>query len=451
MEVEDTNPSQLDPAQMDTDDNANPPSFLAQLHAFLDPARTESFIGEQRGSLAPFLAHLAINNGDAVLGEELFPALGKCLKFFPQLWQFSRALLSPEHPPFARLLKGCEPPPKKKAKKSDKKVTAVVSDEALLEACVHFLNADPFFHDFWPWSRLHEVVKSLHSPKCLWLATNCLGLVFGLGPEQKLKLCAGKVTRDEFLLISAEYLSQSSVLPVTKSTGDTLVSSENVVNIADVCLPKRTSPQSTSDFIELPEITKRLREAALAVSSGRALLLKGPIACGKTRLVEHLVHLTGRKEFQDFNRLQITDQTDGRSLLGGYVCSRVPGRFVWKSGPLTEAVAKGRWLLIEDIDQAGLDVMATLLPLLESGRLYLPSKGANIVASPGFQLFFTMKSSAKVQQQMAQNGEGMILAGKVGVIEFEKMSEEDLITVATAKFPDMATILPKVSQFLHQF
>lgn len=45
-------------------------------------------------------------------------------------------------------------------------------------------------------------------------------------------------------------------------------------------------------------------------------------------------------------------------LLGMYRCTDVPGKFVWQPGSLTQAVSKGYWILLEDIDHAPLDVVS---------------------------------------------------------------------------------------------
>lgn len=45
-------------------------------------------------------------------------------------------------------------------------------------------------------------------------------------------------------------------------------------------------------------------------------------------------------------------------LLGMYRCTDVPGEFVWQPGTLTQAVTKGHWILLEDIDYAPLDVVS---------------------------------------------------------------------------------------------
>lgn len=45
-------------------------------------------------------------------------------------------------------------------------------------------------------------------------------------------------------------------------------------------------------------------------------------------------------------------------LLGMYRCTDIPGKFVWQPGTLTQAVSKGQWILLEDIDHAPLDVVS---------------------------------------------------------------------------------------------
>ena len=47
-------------------------------------------------------------------------------------------------------------------------------------------------------------------------------------------------------------------------------------------------------------------------------------------------------------------------LLGMYRCTDVPGKFVWQPGSLTQAVSKGYWILLEDIDHAPLDVVSVI-------------------------------------------------------------------------------------------
>lgn len=59
-------------------------------------------------------------------------------------------------------------------------------------------------------------------------------------------------------------------------------------------------------------------------------------------------------------------------------------------GALTQAVAKGMWVVIEDVDLAPFEVLAALVPLLEERRLYVPGRGESVPAADGFQLFGTV-------------------------------------------------------------
>jgi len=88
-------------------------------------------------------------------------------------------------------------------------------------------------------------------------------------------------------------------------------------------------------------------------------------------------------------KIHLGDQTDGKVLLGTYVCTDIPGEFKWQPGVLTRAVEQGRWILIEDIDLAPQDVISILIPILEARELFIPSRGEKIKAAPGFQLFAT--------------------------------------------------------------
>ena len=60
---------------------------------------------------------------------------------------------------------------------------------------------------------------------------------------------------------------------------------------------------------------------------------------GKTALVSELARATGN---MDYITVHIDDQMDAKSLLGAYVCTAVPGEFVWQPGPLMQVCYKAR-------------------------------------------------------------------------------------------------------------
>lgn len=52
----------------------------------------------------------------------------------------------------------------------------------------------------------------------------------------------------------------------------------------------------------------------MAVASQNAVLLEGPIGCGKTSLVEYLAGMTGRRKPPQFLKVQLGDQTDSKVI-----------------------------------------------------------------------------------------------------------------------------------------
>jgi midasin len=176
------------------------------------------------------------------------------------------------------------------------------------------------------------------------------------------------------------------------------------------------------------EVRRNLEAAALVLCQGLPLLLEGPPGAGKTRLVEELAARTGNAE--SMVRVHLDDQMDAKSLLGAYVCTAVPGEFAWQPGPLTQAVSEGRWVLVEDINMAPGDVLAALVPLLESRVLHVSSRGMVVPAAPGFQIIATVTSApasagggghgaygmsnmVKVSRPCRRGGSGLVQDGTV--------------------------------------
>lgn len=50
-------------------------------------------------------------------------------------------------------------------------------------------------------------------------------------------------------------------------------------------------------------------------------------------------------------------------------------------------------MVIENVNMAPADVLAALVPLLEGGKLHLPSRGQVLQAAPSFQLLATVTTA----------------------------------------------------------
>lgn len=131
---------------------------------------------------------------------------------------------------------------------------------------------------------------------------------------------------------------------------------------------------------------RNLQAIAIALGLKRPVLVSGSGGTGKTAAIRELARLSGNS---DLVELHLDDQIDSKTLLGSYVCTEIPGEFTWQPGALTTAILSGRWVVIEDIDRAPFEVLAALMPLLETREMILPGRGERLVAHPNFQIFGT--------------------------------------------------------------
>lgn len=204
---------------------------------------------------------------------------------------------------------------------------------------------------------------------------------------------------------------------------------------ADVCglelplkgaAPGSHEPMNVDGLVMTPSMERNIRAFALALCVESPILLEGPPSSGKSALITHLANVTGNANGEhahatlscqldhfwkgssifahpacsclnfvplaDMICIHLDDQTDSKTLMGAYICTSKPGEFVWQPGPLTQAVTRGSWVVIEDINLASAEVLATLLPLVERRTLHVPSRGEELSAGRGFQLIATVTS-----------------------------------------------------------
>jgi midasin len=158
--------------------------------------------------------------------------------------------------------------------------------------------------------------------------------------------------------------------------------------------------QKKIDFVHTSTVKKNLQQLMQAVMTEQPILLQGELGCGKSALIRELAKQTNNEK--DLIVLYINDQTDGKSLIGSYVCTDVPGEFIWEAGVITRAVMKGYWLVIEDIDRVNLEIVSMLSLLLESRLLLLPFHSKPIRAHYNFRLFGTR--TMKIHSSLTPHG-----------------------------------------------
>jgi nitric oxide reductase NorQ protein len=118
-----------------------------------------------------------------------------------------------------------------------------------------------------------------------------------------------------------------------------------------------------------------------AFNRGRAIVLKGPTGCGKTRFVEAMAAELGRPLIT----VACHDDLTTADLVGRFHLRG--GETEWVDGPLTRAVREGAICYLDEIVEARQDTTVVLHPLADHRRqLPIERLGITLDAAPGFGL-----------------------------------------------------------------
>jgi von Willebrand factor A domain-containing protein 8 len=136
----------------------------------------------------------------------------------------------------------------------------------------------------------------------------------------------------------------------------------------------------SSAFVETTT-TKTLQKLVMAAfdSGNRAVALVGPKGCYKSALARQLgrscstpMELFSLYSDMTARDLLLTRGTDGE------------GNTVWRQTPLTRAISKGHWVILDGMDKVSSDTLTSLALLLEQGQVDLPD-GTRLFANSNFK------------------------------------------------------------------
>lgn len=141
-----------------------------------------------------------------------------------------------------------------------------------------------------------------------------------------------------------------------------------------------------TNYIITPFVEKNLMNLVRATSSKRfPVLVQGPTSAGKTSMIKYLADITGHK----FVRINNHEHTDLQEYLGTYVTDDT-GKLTFKEGVLVEALRKGYWIVLDELNLAPTDVLEALNRLLDDNReLFIPETQEIVHPHPDFMLFAT--------------------------------------------------------------
>ncbi len=186
---------------------------------------------------------------------------------------------------------------------------------------------------------------------------------------------------------------------------------------------------STPDELVLvPTTVSNLQRLEMSLTTDTCVILEGALSSGKTSLIEHLAN----KNKKQLIKYQMDDLMDSKALIGSYICSDVPGEFMWKPGPLFKSVSEDCWLLLEDFDNSPVDSLSLLIDLLETKCIKTGGSGSVEIRS-NFRLFLTARTGFKQSGNLHFIESIKKLGRLVGV---HQLTEADIKEIICRKYPN---------------
>ena len=165
----------------------------------------------------------------------------------------------------------------------------------------------------------------------------------------------------------------SAPKPVSRTTPEKLdmVSTDEHFSYGSQKLSKRDKRGNSlipSEIIYILEGTEP-EVVIYSIESGESLLLVGESGVGKSRMIQYLAQETNTPLLNACGHNEVTVE----NLLGSMTV--INGNTVWKDGILPEAMKKGYWLLLDEINSIDPGVMKVINELLDSRKITITVSG----------------------------------------------------------------------------
>ncbi len=181
------------------------------------------------------------------------------------------------------------------------------------------------------------------------------------------------------------------------------------------------------------EILSRL---AYSINKNIPLLMIGETGVGKTALIRHLAYRTNNS----FRRLNLNGQTTIDEFVGKILLNK-EGTY-WVDGILTDAMRKGHWVLLDEINAALPEILFVLHSLLDDDKYVVLSEKDGEIVRPhkNFRIFAAMNPSGKYTGTKDLNKAFLSRFPMILRMDFPKAQQEKQIIRTYAKKVEQVAI-----------
>lgn len=169
--------------------------------------------------------------------------------------------------------------------------------------------------------------------------------------------------------------------------------------------------------------------------NGYPTLIVGHAGVGKNQLIGEVAN----KRNQPLIKINCSGDMRTSSLLGRIapaVGKDSKSEFVWQDGLLIEAIRKGYWLDLDEINSLDADILFAIHGLIDDGFMTLANNSEIVFAHPDFRLFATMNPISYYGVKTLNQA----LIDRFAVIEMDFDEEVDKKLIAQLNQPDEVRI-----------
>lgn len=178
---------------------------------------------------------------------------------------------------------------------------------------------------------------------------------------------------------------------------------------------------------------RELEKALAAISSGKHLMIEGPVGVGKTILAVGVARHLGRPVFRVDGDERYTEQKLSGWFDPPIVLQRgyIPDAFI--PGPLTSAMREGGVLFMNEMNRMPEGVQNILLPAMDEGIIEIPKIGT-VKAKTGFVVIGTQNP----REFVATTALSEALSDRFELLLLDYQPEEDEVEIVRRNLPEMS-------------